>query len=494
MSKYSRAMGLHVSARPRREVPRGVRVQFIESLEQRVLLSAPCQPSDCLDTSGDRVADLAVPAVHSRMNAALQRPVLSREPTAPGSLRLAVPAAADPLTLPERRSLVAAEGWTTEFLVPYTFRYTYETGPARRDQGEVPKGAQAVVSFDIPESHAQYRYLGKYKRSMLYDNALAVVTFSMRREFGLASSVLKTLQHLQNADGSIGFSFNTTGDNFYNESYLRTGAIAWAGYAAVHEAIQSGDKSFLGFARKVASWVLQQQIKDPADPRHGLVTAGSGTWVGNRVEPGRLGFCVTEHQIDAFFFLRDLGWLTGQAKYKNAAELIRISLLGRLWSTAEKRFNAATSITGNVDTAEALDANSWGAIFCTAIRDKVKAQQCLDFVEQHVRSVDRKVSGYRPYDGYIPDYPEILDWGKAGMVWSEGSLGVALAYLKRGNLQKSRSIVGGILKMQRKDGGVLYSTRERRDFLAVPSAAGTHWLTMVLRSMASKKAFKSFWG
>ena len=71
-------------------------------------------------------------------------------------------------------------------------------------------------------------------------------------------------------------------------------------------------------------------------------------------------------------------------------------------------------------------------------------------------------------------------------MWSEGSFGVALAYLRLGNIDKAKSIIQGILPlMVTSSGGVLYAAnRTTVDvsgyvFYPYASVAGTAWLAIV---------------
>jgi hypothetical protein len=97
-------------------------------------------------------------------------------------------------------------------------------------------------------------------------------------------------------------------------------------------------------------------------------------------------------------------------------------------------------------------------------------------------------------------------------VWSEGSLGVAMAYLKLGYalqdradaagdsyILHARSIVTEMEKIQTldPDGGLLYAVSggdEVTGFPQAPSAAGTAWLLMVQRAIENKAMCDAFWG
>ena len=80
------------------------------------------------------------------------------------------------------------------------------------------------------------------------------------------------------------------------------------------------------------------------------------------------------------------------------------------------------------------------------------------------------------------------------MVWSEGSLGVAMAYLKMGEKEKAKSILEEISKMQMPSGGFQYATQEIPfQFSPSPSMAGTAWFAMVALALENETLLKLFW-
>lgn len=391
--------------------------------------------------------------------------------------------------------------WISEHLVPYHFSQTYELSDGLVSHGHAPENAMALRCFDVPPSNAVYLYTSQYGRAHLYDTGLAIILLSLDGEYEKARNLLLALQHLQNSDGSIGFSWNTVNDNFYNRSYIRTGALAWAGYAAVIFQRESGWNTLQQFTEKIAHYILSLQVVDRSDKRYGLVKGGRGRWLpdGRTLIRDELQeWCATEHNIDAFFFLHELGQLTKNREYINAANLIRQGMLGVLWNDEKGRFNVAVDAK-ELNPDLALDSCSWGSMFLTALGEREKAQRCLDFVEEHFSSRANDITGYKAYAGNYMDHP-VSDWTRLEMVWSEGSLGVAMAYLKLGNRQKCDEIVNQILKMRDEHCGIKYSiysndlpisneavksvdgkprTDKIEDFVRKPTASGTIWLGLV---------------
>jgi hypothetical protein len=276
----------------------------------------------------------------------------------------------------------------------------------------------ALVSFDVCGNFGtaeQKASLGKYGRGFLYDQAVGAIAWLMAGETEKARRLLAHMSGYQNADGSFGFSFNSVGcdstnkDSFYDSTYIRSGTVSWIAYAFVMYYRATNDPQFLDEAERAADYLLsEQQLKDPVDPRDGLIRGGFGTYT--RVTSDFLSepieWVSTEHNIDAFFLMRDLAAATGKAKYASAAEEIRQGLMEELWDKDKGRFDRGLKedektklwVRDDVDT---LDAASWGAMFLIAIGEKEKAQRSLDFAHETFAEWIDGLWGYRPNAGEV---------------------------------------------------------------------------------------------
>jgi hypothetical protein len=377
----------------------------------------------------------------------------------------------------------------------------------------------ALVSFDYCNygTPDQRLYMGKYGRAFVYDQAVDAIAWLMNGEIDRARQLLDYLSSYQNlnvpvvgaADGSFGFSFNTVGcpadapnnrDSFYDMNYLRSGANAWVGYAFVMYQRMSGDARYLDTAVNIADYLLTQQVTDPNDNRFGLVRGGFGyydtiTW---EFHPISIEWVSIEHNIDTYFFLRDLGIITGDTHYSIAAQRVQEGMLSQMWDDEKGRFNQGLSPSGEPDPVNALDAASWGAIFLLAVDENEKAQRSLKFAQQNFYNFADGLWGYKPYAGEV----EGVDWDNKNMVWSEGSLGVAMAYLKLGGTV-NQNWIGHILvemtKLQSRDpsGGLMYAVQEGdnfSDFPKAPAVAGTAWFVMNMRAWYDTGMRDVFWG
>jgi len=398
-----------------------------------------------------------------------------------------------------------------------------------------PTVGSYVVGYDYCHygTPDQKLYLGRYGRGFIYDQGLALIARTMVSQptqakdlAGYGSSFQNSGQLTTTAPGSFGFSFNGQGnggekDNLYDMDYLRVGANAWMGYGLLFYTRQSGDTQFMDVITRVADYILDRQVISPTDLRHGLFTGGYGSWMTatDVFTDVNIEWVATEHNIDTYFFLRDLGLMTGERRYLDSANLLRANMPS-LWNEEKGRLNQGMTVTNTqaglsvaLNTGDALDAASWGAIYWVAVGDLEKARQSLAYADATYSntvtiSPTLSVWGYKPYSGTA----EGGDWSDVNVVWSEGSLGVAMAYLKLGHalrnqgdaegdayIQQARNVVTEMEKLQALDpnGGLLYAVSDGDgvpEFPHAPSAAGTTWLLMVQQAIQDEAVRDAFWG
>lgn len=305
-----------------------------------------------------------------------------------------------------------------------------------------------VLSYSIPQ--AVPTRAGFFDLAYIYDNALAAIAFTLSGKFDEAKNILSALAGLVDTEGKLGVSYNTMSSGF--DLTFRTGPIAWVGYAFVFYMRAASDDQFQGTATKIADWVLTMQ-----DGVNGSVKGGlNAEWFS------------TEDNIAAFFFFRDIGLYTRNQTYLQAAGKIRRSLLTNHWNNDYRCFQA-----GIGNDAKLLHAASWGALFALSIEQPQRALACLRFIERNfkaevtrkIRDKEMKILGYKPKAGE-----------EVNFVWSEGSLGVALAHKRVKNWEKFLQIVLNMEKMRGPKGGILYAFPAVQNFPAWESVAGTAWI------------------
>ncbi|TAL36888.1 MAG: hypothetical protein EPN93_06895 [Spirochaetes bacterium] len=394
-----------------------------------------------------------------------------------------------------------------------------------------PERRNLLLSYEIPENSPDYKYI--YGRSIIYDDALAVIAFVMNKDYRNASLVLQALKRQQRKDGGIWFGYNVNNDwpseLDFSGSTDRTGATSWVGYASVYYLQQKVKESpdalstkeareLLGFTKSIADYLLKLQVREENDLRYGLITGGRNSVVlkyeNNAVievfQEGSIDWISAEHNIDAYYFLRDLGLLVKEIKYISAADNIKSGLL-RIWSPVDRQYFRGIKPLF-VDTALALDCASWGAVFSISAGKIEYARESIGAIESMYASYyttpeNITVNGYKPYavkdiyeetdskiiPFYFPDKKST--WKELNGVWVEGSLGVAMAYLKLGEREKVKSILEQMIALQNERGGFTYFTMDiPHEFSKHPSVASTAWFVIVATAYADKTALDGFWG
>ena len=330
-------------------------------------------------------------------------------------------------------------------------------------------------------------------RSWIYDDAVGVLALTAAGQLTRAEAVLGALAPLQQADGSLRFSYDVpTGEPV--GGYTRTGASAWVGTAALAYELRSGSTAYRAFATRLADNLLTLQVTTAngfatSDPRYGSLLGGVGYYDANgQFVPTPVQWASTEHNIDAYFFLRDLGYATGEPRFASAAQLVKTSLLTHHWNSAQGRFDQGVG-----DTAEALDLGSWGGLFLLAVGEDAKATQSATWMErfrltgaQIVRSTNPDsynttyaspgpIAGYKPYGAGYADPP--------ATVWAEGTWGAVLFKMRRG--QDVTTDLQSLQRLQAADpeGGFVQATAGRSaspyEFHVWPAVAGTGWAALV---------------
>ena len=384
-----------------------------------------------------------------------------------------------------------------------------------------------LISYKVPKDSEVYRYV--FSKASLYDNALAVIAFSMVGEYRLAERIIEASSRILSPDNDLWFTFNTHNSwpnkNDHSGAIIRSGASAWLGYAITFylktrltdnpNLLQQDNEAMnhLKLAQSIADKILLRQITDPADPRYGFFTGGEGRYSyrwnkeNHSIEeyfiPGSIPWASIEHNIDIFFLLRDLAVLTGKKKYASPADILKQSIVKKSWNEKTGQLNRGQRLDG-ADSAQALDCASWGAVFLQAVGDDIKALASLNSTANYlVRSKNHQ--GYKPYvdlllyedpeiNGlFYPDAPE-KNWNDLPLIWPEGSLGVAMAYLKMKKNDQAVELIKSMIKLQDKEGGMPYATENLRyQFSRNSSVAGTAWLVMVISALEDENVLKLFW-
>jgi hypothetical protein len=404
--------------------------------------------------------------------------------------------------------------------------------PNRTFPNPQPERRNLVLSYEIPSDDSDFKQIGG--RSIIYDDALAAIAFTMSRDYRNASQILIALKRLQRRDGGLWFGYNVNNEwpseKDYDGAVERSGAAAWAGYAAVFylqtrlaedpSAMEKNRelKTILEFAQSLGHYLIRMQIREKDDIRYGLITGGRNSYtlrlernaVNEIFSKSDIAWISTEHNIDAFFFLRDLGILTRNKTFSESAAMIRNSL-PRVWGMRDRQYFRGVKPDA-VDSALALDCASWGSVFSLAADRKDLAVQSLSAINEMYASVytapgKATVRGYKPYavkeiyeevPAAIAAYyfPELKNrtWDEISGVWVEGTLGVALAFFKNGDKTEAEKILGRMIPLQSAGGGFVYFTRNiPHEFSTHISTASTAWFVIVASAIEDPAAGDRFW-
>ena len=384
-----------------------------------------------------------------------------------------------------------------------------------------------ILSYELSKDAEAYRYI--FSKSSLYDNALAVIAFTIENQFETASRIIDAIMRMGGEDGGLFFTFNThnswPNSKDHGGAIIRSGASAWAGYSIVFylramllgdpESIEKSSEldGYLEYAKLIADNMLQRSVNDQRDPRYGLITGGNGTYrlyfneeinaVEENFVPGEVLWTSIEHNIDMYFFLRDLGKISGNMKYSLAAENMAKSLFEKGWNTKFGQFNRGQRLDGP-DKVRALDCASWGTFLLLATGEKEKALTALSAAEEYKSITDRGF-GYKPYIDkpiygnrkvnkfYFPSNPR-RNWTDIEMMWTEGSLGVSLANIRLNNRDKAKDIINEVLKYRSNSGGIAYSSIHiPHEFSMADSVAPAAWLIINLGELEQNKIAQLFW-
>ncbi len=384
-----------------------------------------------------------------------------------------------------------------------------------------------LISYKVPKDSEVYRYV--FSKASLYDNALAVIAFSMVGEYSLAERIIEASSRVLSPDNDLWFTFNTHNSwpnkNDHAGAIVRSGASAWLGYAITFylktrltdnpNLLQQDNEAMnhLRLAQSIADKILLRQITDPTDPRYGFFTGGEGRYSYrwnkeiNTIEeyfiPGSIQWASIEHNIDIYFLLRDLAVLTGEKKYASPANILKQSMVKKSWNEKTGQLNRGQRLDG-ADPAKALDCASWGAVFLQAVGEESKALTSLNSTAGYLVKSNQH-QGYKPYADlllyedtelntlFYPEAPE-KNWNDLPMIWPEGSLGVAMAYLKLKKNEQAVELIKSMVKLQDREGGLPYATEYLRyQFSRNSSVAGTAWLVMVISALEDENILRLFW-
>ncbi len=264
-------------------------------------------------------------------------------------------------------------------------------------------------------------------QAFTYDQSLACQTFLLFGDVKDAEALLSFYEtRAQKADGAF-FNAYDAFDGRPVENTVHTGPNIWIGIAALQYQHRVGDGRFLGLTKSVGDWVLAMQ-----DPEGGLHGGPNATWYS------------TEHNLDAYAFLRMLHDETGEARYAAARDKALDWIKKYAYSNQERRLKR-----GKGDSTIATDTFSWAIAAIGPERLKqidFDPEAIMDFAE---KNCEVTVQYLQPNGEQASatgfDFAKAENIGRGGVISTEWtaqmvvSYKVLAKYFKRaGDVEKAR--------------------------------------------------------
>lgn len=334
----------------------------------------------------------------------------------------------------------------------------------------------AVVSYPDPLRHAggEPGFARLKNRSFTYDNALVALVRLSEGRVAEARQLLSTLAALQRTDGGWGFSFNITGDGFYNAGYVRAGVVSWVLYAMARYTEVTKDRRYIAAMRRAGLWLLAHRA-----PTTGLILGGRGRWLdaGARYEPGYVApWASTEHNVDAWFAVRLAAHVDPAGRWPLLKPL-GAAIQQHLWLDSEGRY--ARGVTGTThDRVAALDAaGTWSALFTIAAGQPARAVRAIAFVDDRLGFQEGGWQAHRPDDE------------RGDRLWFvEASVARGMTLARLGQVRRARESLTQLAQWACARGLPLaYSDRWAQDFPLTPAAAPTAWFVLAAREVAQQQ-------
>lgn len=315
-----------------------------------------------------------------------------------------------------------------------------------------------------------------HSQSYIYDQALAIISFTKANEKNKARLLLLGLESLQMKDGSLYFSYYLDGKSPYpNDGDKRfAGAIAWVAMAASQYQNQFRDKEFVSFNHKILTYLSSQMtpFKINGENLKAIKFAPKdiATTAWNESETVAL-----EHNLDAYAAYQQFARLNNKTEFRShIADLKKFTM--SMWDKSRSHFwSGANTKTGAINKSELyLDNQSWSllALDKESLRD-IKPKEALELNCETLYVEHENVKGFM-------DSKPTRRPASSKFVWSEGTLGQILAMKKVGATCKNQSaeqFLFSVAQMKDANGGVAYATKTTNpDFTTSSSVAGTAWM------------------
>ncbi len=344
--------------------------------------------------------------------------------------------------------------------------------------------AEYAPSVGLVRSYLLPNTASGYGLTFTYDQSLALLAAISLQDDDTAATLCQGLVQLQTTSGTQNGGFLNSAPQFNPGGALLqyfTGVHTIATYALLRYIATLNEEAptlsaLTAVATQAITWLMAQQ--STTEEIAGLFTGGWGQIdpVTGLFDPDlQITWVSTEHNLDTWHTLFIAGNILQRSDLSEAADDLSDDIVSLLWDTGTEGFYMGYTPT-EPNTSPALDINSWGAIFLTAIGETTTAAASLANVSVFALT-DNGVAGYGPVPtGTATD-----------TVFLEGSLGVALAYLRAENETAYTDILTAIGSAQLGDGSFPYATTAvPSESMSTASAiASTAWFILATQAAST---------
>lgn len=323
-----------------------------------------------------------------------------------------------------------------------------------------------------------------HSQSYIYDQALAIIAFAKNGDRENARLLLQGLKSVQASDGSLFFSYYTNGRSPYPaEGDKRiAGAIAWVALSAIHYQKTFKSEEFLGFNEKILTYLQHeiQTFKLEGIEKRALRFAPSDIKTTSFSENE---IAALEHNLDAYAAFKHFSELNRTNIWDKDINDLKSFILS-LWDKKRSHFWSGVDMNkGSINKSELyLDNQTWSLLALD--KETLKEISPLDALELNCSTF---LVSHEGVNGFF-DSKSVRRPSSYQFVWSEGTLGQALAMRKVGKDKCSEfspdDITDSVKSMKKEDGGIAYATSSGNgDFTTDSSVAGTAWMFFAVKNI-----------
>jgi hypothetical protein len=261
-------------------------------------------------------------------------------------------------------------------------------------------------------------------RGWTYDSAVAATALAASGKADKAAKIVGDFSELQRPDGALEFSYDLRSGK--GDGVLRSGAIAWAGLAAIELRAVTCSRRNDALLGGIASWLMARRTVA------GLVVGGPD-----------VAWASTEHNLEARAFLAALATSVGGGNADPGVGRACAAGLGTLTAVQTRAFakrldEAVTGLDaaidgqlfvrdgdgrahfkqGKDDDARALDVQAFGIQWLLGQGRRADALAVATYTDATMAVSGRSMGGAGPLSGYRP-YADA--WGP-DVLWVEGTM------------------------------------------------------------------------